>query len=108
MIGAYIAGYGLIRFFIEYFREPDADLGYRLEFVKTGIPPALYSTPFAFSTGQLLSFLMILAGLAWIAVVSRMPQDDAQANLQAPLKAAAEEKAHHERNARRKLRKKLK
>ena len=104
MIGAYIAGYGFVRFFIEYFREPDADLGYRLEFVKTGIPPALYSTPFAFSTGQLLCFLMMVGGLGWIAVASRLSQEDAKA---VPTPAAVE-KAHHERNARRKLRKKLK
>jgi phosphatidylglycerol:prolipoprotein diacylglycerol transferase len=34
LIGLYFMGYGVFRFFIEYFREPDEDLGYRIEFVK--------------------------------------------------------------------------
>ncbi|HWI41093.1 MAG TPA: prolipoprotein diacylglyceryl transferase [Verrucomicrobiae bacterium] len=51
---SFIAGYGLFRFLVEFFREPDAHLGFVL-----GI----------FSRGQLLSFPMFLAGiiLAWYA-----------------------------------------
>lgn len=40
--------YGLIRFFLEFFREPDAQLGFVFA---------------SFTMGQLLSFLMVLAGL---------------------------------------------
>jgi phosphatidylglycerol:prolipoprotein diacylglycerol transferase len=72
LIGLYLAGYGVFRFFIEYFREPDADLGYRIELVKTGLSPAYAHPPLSFSTGQILSFGMILAGAAWIIAVSRM------------------------------------
>lgn len=60
----YIMGYGLFRFFIEYFREPDADLGY---LIKLGDPDAsihLYTTPWNFSMGQILCALMILGGAA--------------------------------------------
>jgi phosphatidylglycerol:prolipoprotein diacylglycerol transferase len=41
--------YGIFRFFIEFFREPDAQLGFVLG---------------PFSMGQVLCFLMILGGIA--------------------------------------------
>ena len=69
----YLSGYGLVRFFIEYFREPDAELGYRIQLVKPDLPPALSHPIFCFSTGQILCFFMILAGLAWAFAASRMP-----------------------------------
>ncbi|KAF0159347.1 MAG: phosphatidylglycerol:prolipoprotein diacylglycerol transferase [Syntrophaceae bacterium] len=51
MIGLYIFGYGLVRFIIEFFREPDAHLGFVL----------------AFNTmGQVLCIIMMLAGIAII------------------------------------------
>jgi phosphatidylglycerol:prolipoprotein diacylglycerol transferase len=55
--GLFLAGYGLFRGFVEFFREPDAHLGFVYEFL---------------SMGQLLSLPMILAGagLAVYAVVS--------------------------------------
>jgi phosphatidylglycerol---prolipoprotein diacylglyceryl transferase len=49
MVGLYIFGYGFVRFFIEFFREPDAHLGFVL----------------AFNTmGQILCITMMLAGIA--------------------------------------------
>jgi phosphatidylglycerol:prolipoprotein diacylglycerol transferase len=48
---SFIALYGLFRFFIEFFREPDQQLGYILG---------------PFSMGQLLSFPMLLLGLAMV------------------------------------------
>jgi len=47
MLALYLIGYGTIRFFIEYFREPDAHLGFVL---------------LSFSMGQILCLLMIAAG----------------------------------------------
>jgi phosphatidylglycerol:prolipoprotein diacylglycerol transferase len=44
----YLIGYGTVRFFIEYFREPDAHLGFVL---------------FSFSMGQVLCALMIAGGI---------------------------------------------
>lgn len=70
-IGAYIVGYGLVRFFIEYFREPDADMGY---IIKLGDPDAsihLFTTPWNFSMGQILCALMVLGGLGFIAYRAR-------------------------------------
>jgi phosphatidylglycerol:prolipoprotein diacylglycerol transferase len=72
LITLYLSGYGLVRFFIEYFREPDADLGYRIQLVKTNLPPALSHPLLCFSTGQILCFGMIVLGIAWALVASRM------------------------------------
>jgi phosphatidylglycerol:prolipoprotein diacylglycerol transferase len=46
--GVFLAGYGVARFVVEFFREPDAHLGYLLGFL---------------TMGQLLSLPMIAAGL---------------------------------------------
>jgi phosphatidylglycerol:prolipoprotein diacylglycerol transferase len=111
LIGLYFLGYGFFRFFIEYFREPDSDLGYRIEFVRSNLPLAYAHPPFSFSTGQILCFLMILFGVVWIIVASRLPNRevvrvyDDSGNDQTVVKTA-EEKAN-ERNRRRKLRRKL-
>ena len=63
MLGAiYAGGYGIFRFFIEYFREPDADLGYRI--AKDSSAPIYTNTSLLnFSTGQILCFLMILLAI---------------------------------------------
>jgi len=49
MVGLYIFGYGLVRFVIEFFREPDAHLGFVLGFN---------------TMGQVLCMVMMAAGLA--------------------------------------------
>ena len=46
--GIYLVSYGVVRFFIEFFREPDAQLGFVF---------------LSFSMGQVLCFLMIAAGV---------------------------------------------
>lgn len=53
LAGAFLVGYGLIRFALEFTRQPDAQLG-------------LVAGPF--SMGQILSTLTILAGIAIIGV----------------------------------------
>jgi phosphatidylglycerol:prolipoprotein diacylglycerol transferase len=73
LFGMYFIGYGFFRFIIEYFREPDLDLGYRIELAPSNIPPALFSSVMNFTTGQILCFLMIIGGLLWIFAASRMP-----------------------------------
>jgi phosphatidylglycerol---prolipoprotein diacylglyceryl transferase len=50
-VGLYIFGYGLVRFIIEFFREPDVQLGFVLGFN---------------TMGQVLCTLMMLAGIAVI------------------------------------------
>jgi len=103
LMGLYFFGYGIFRFFIEYFREPDEDLGYRIEFVKSALSPAYAHPLFSFSTGQILCFWMVVFGIVWTVVCSRLPgrepwvynDEEGQAD-----KAS-------ERNRRRQLRKKL-
>ena len=109
LITLYLSGYGLVRFFIEYFREPDAAMGYPIQFVKTSVPTALEHPLLSFSTGQIFCFFMILAGLAWAFVASRMKDSkpvriysaEGEKHTESPEDRAAE------RNRRRKLRNKL-
>lgn len=56
-VALYMAGYGLVRFFIEFYREPDAHLGFVLGNL---------------SMGQVLSLLMVMAGVV-IAVMKSAP-----------------------------------
>lgn len=65
--GAYTAGYGSVRFVIEYFREPDADIGYRIS-AKPDAPIYFNQSLLNLSTGQILCLMMIISGLAIIAV----------------------------------------
>lgn len=67
-ITMYSAGYGLVRFIIEYFREPDADLGYRIA-VDKDAPLYLNQSLLNLSTGQILCLIMIIGGLAFFAVM---------------------------------------
>ena len=65
---AYVFGYGAFRFVIEYFREPDADLGFRIG-KDTASPVYMNASLLNFSTGQILCFLMRLSSIVF-AVVS--------------------------------------
>jgi phosphatidylglycerol:prolipoprotein diacylglycerol transferase len=109
LMGLYFLGYGIFRFFIEYFREPDEDLGYRIEFIKSTVSPAYTHPPFSFSTGQILCFCMIIFGIIWNIVCSRLPErepwvyDNSKGGEDGKLAA---DKAS-ERNRRRQLRKQL-
>jgi phosphatidylglycerol:prolipoprotein diacylglycerol transferase len=73
LIGLYGIGYGLFRFFIEYFREPDADLGYRIQLAPSALPPAADHPLLSFSTGQVFSFVMVVLGILWLIMASRLP-----------------------------------
>ena len=57
MLAFYLAGYGVVRFFIEFFREPDAHLGFVFG---------------PFSMGQVLCAAMIAAGAALLAGLRRI------------------------------------
>ena len=57
----YTIGYGTFRFIIEYFREPDIDIGYRIEAV-SGTPTYFNRSLLNISTGRILCLLMIAGG----------------------------------------------
>jgi phosphatidylglycerol:prolipoprotein diacylglycerol transferase len=98
LIGLYFLGYGLIRFILEYFREPDAHLGFPL---------------LNFTTGQILCFFMIVFGIVWLSIASRLPGREPvriynkEQIVAAKLQSGTPEEIAKERNKRRKLRKKL-
>lgn len=64
MVMLYTVGYGFFRFFIEYFREPDADIGYRIA-ANSDAPLYMNTSLLNISTGQILCFLMILGGVIY-------------------------------------------
>jgi len=57
MIALYLIGYGLVRFGIEFFRQPDAHIGFVL---------------FQLSVGQILCSLMILSGVLVLLYLTAM------------------------------------
>ncbi len=59
MLAFYLIGYGTVRFFIEFFREPDAHLGFVVGFL---------------SMGQLLCAAMIAAGVVLVFYLRRLEQ----------------------------------
>ncbi|HEY9593480.1 MAG TPA: prolipoprotein diacylglyceryl transferase [Spirochaetia bacterium] len=71
VLACYILGYGVIRFFIEYVRQPDKGIG----FLGAGYPIILqpldnYVSQFSFfnfTTGQILNVLMIVAAFILMA-----------------------------------------
>jgi phosphatidylglycerol:prolipoprotein diacylglycerol transferase len=116
LFSLYLMGYGVIRFIIEYFREADNDLGYRIELVPNDLPLALAHPLTSFSTGQIFSALMVLVAAVMMLVFSRFP--DRKPVIIFPKKAATNsggisivektpEEKKADRNSRRKLRKKL-
>jgi len=68
LTGVYTIGYGLVRFVIEYFREPDADIGYRITAGGIPAPTYLNESWLNISTGQILCSLMILGGTAFLII----------------------------------------
>ncbi len=57
MIAFYLIGYGLVRFFIEFFRQPDAHLGFVL---------------FSITMGQVLCSIMVVCGIFLYMYLWRM------------------------------------
>ncbi len=60
LLALFLIMYGASRFFVEFFREPDPQIGYILHI---------------FSMGQLLSFIMIMSGILlwWIRKTKQLP-----------------------------------
>ena len=66
VMGTFFAGYGIARFIVEFFRQPDA------QFITEGNPLglALQTGGYGFTMGQLLSIPMILLGV-WFVLRAR-------------------------------------
>ena len=74
---AYIFGYGLVRFFIEYARQPDGGLGYVLRLSRQPNPIELFVTPFNFTLGQIFCFLMMVGGVVCWFVFAKRARNEA-------------------------------
>ena len=76
-MGLYVFGYGFFRFFIEYFREPDADLGYRIQLGEkiSNADLARFHPLLSFSTGQILCAAMIAAAILWWVIAAKLPDN---------------------------------
>ena len=61
LFGLFLTGYGLCRFIVEFYREPDPQIGLLLGY---------------FSMGQILSLPMILLGLAIVYYGQKLRKDD--------------------------------
>lgn len=96
LIAIYVIGYGLVRFLIEYVREPDAELGFPIQLVALENPEIQFSF-FNFTTGQILNVLMIAIGIGCYFWFRR----------RAIAQREAQQKQEAARPSRRKLRKKL-
>jgi phosphatidylglycerol:prolipoprotein diacylglycerol transferase len=116
LFGAYLFCYGLIRFLLEYLREPDAHLGYRIQFGEhVALRDIAHLHPLtSLSTGQLLSLgMMVFSAIFWLFLSrskNRQPiyyyDEESGSAAEKSGKSVAEKKSV--KNARRKLRKKLK
>ena len=71
-MGAYLVGYGFFRFIIEYFREPDSQLGFIIALGKETEPVALFKSLLNISMGQILCFIMIVAGVVFMVISFRL------------------------------------
>ena len=93
MIGLYLIGYGIVRFIIEYFREPDKGLDFPIQALSG--PNYLLTSLFNISTGQILCFLMILSGSLLLVILNRRAKSS--------LKENNEKKAINSRKLRKKI-----
>ncbi len=71
LIGMYLCGYGLVRFGIEYFRQPDKGIDFPL-LLGGESPNYLRVSLLNFTVGQIFSFLMILAGVVCFLVLKKL------------------------------------
>ncbi len=70
VFASYLMGYGFVRFFIEYLREPDAYPGYVIKWGGGSDNIAIFTSFLNISRGQVFCFLMVLCGILLLLVVN--------------------------------------
>jgi phosphatidylglycerol:prolipoprotein diacylglycerol transferase len=88
LMAVYIMGYGAFRFLIEYVRQPDVEMGFPIHLVRLENPYLQFS-PFNLTTGQILSLLMILAGVFCYLLFRRRERLERAREEQVPPKISA-------------------
>ena len=85
----YLMGYGIFRFFIEYCRQPDANIGYIIKGGKGADNIALFQSFLNISEGQIFCILMVAAGALLLFVLLQWrAYDDNRTSQRAKGKAA--------------------
>jgi phosphatidylglycerol:prolipoprotein diacylglycerol transferase len=79
-----------VRFVIEYFREPDSDIGYRITASGQPAPTYLNESLLNISTGQILCLIMIAGGLALLLALALINRNQPKA----PAKNAKRRRSH--------------
>ncbi|MGI6466041.1 MAG: prolipoprotein diacylglyceryl transferase [Sphaerochaetaceae bacterium] len=74
ILGWYLIGYGAVRYVIEYFREPDAALGFIIKGANSE-PAALFLSPLNISMGQIFCLLMIVGGVLLLVIRKRLSNE---------------------------------
>ena len=67
ILASYLMGYGLIRFVLEYFRQPDSDIGYVIGHSSNIY---LFESVLNISKGQVFCLLMVIGGLSLLLCVN--------------------------------------
>lgn len=67
ILASYLMGYGLIRFILEYFRQPDSDIGYVIGHSSNIY---LFESVLNISKGQVFCLLMVIGGFALLLCVN--------------------------------------
>lgn len=71
VFAGYLFGYGFFRFFIEYCRQPDADIGYVIALGAESDNIAIFQSFLNISKGQVFCFLMMVAAIILYIAVNR-------------------------------------
>jgi phosphatidylglycerol:prolipoprotein diacylglycerol transferase len=79
VIASYVGGYGFVRFFIEYLREPDEHLGYIIAWGPGADTPGVFVSWLNFSMGQILCLIMMVGAAGWFAYLKVRAKKNANA-----------------------------
>lgn len=71
LFSLYTIGYGIVRFFIEYFRQPDYELGFRIANTADKAHIYIFDSFRNISTGQIFCFIMVAIGLAGMGILAQ-------------------------------------
>ena len=71
MLSFYIFGYGFFRFFIEYCRQPDANIGYVIALGNESDNIAVFQSFLNISKGQVFCLMMMVSALVLFFIVNR-------------------------------------
>ena len=71
MLSFYLFGYGFFRFFIEYFRQPDSNIGYVIALGKQSDNIAIFQSLLNISKGQIFCLIMIVSAIIVFFIVNR-------------------------------------